>query len=167
VKKVDAVIRLSSLGETLDALDRLDVAGLTVSEVLQFGEERAVRVAYRGAARAIGGFPKVRLEVLVADAAAGPIAHAIARAARTGRAGDGIVWISGVEGAIRIRTGERGAAALIAGDHTANGDAMPAPAAVEPTIGDAPGWIGGLRTAVAGAIVWIHDRRVRARQLGR
>jgi nitrogen regulatory protein P-II 1 len=112
VKKVEAVIDASSLSAVTAALDRLDVGGITVSEVAGCGYESAGRVSYRGASYAVDSFPKLVVEVVAADAYAGPIAWAIATAARAGPTGDGVVSVQTVEEALHIRTGGRGLAAM-------------------------------------------------------
>jgi len=113
VKKVEALIRTTSLNDVIEALERLDVGGVTLSEVGSCGGE-SLRGSYRGAHYVVDGFPALRVEVVSTDAYAGPIAWAIATAARTGRPGDGVVTIEPVEDALRIRTGEHGVAAVSA-----------------------------------------------------
>jgi nitrogen regulatory protein P-II 1 len=113
VKQVEALIRPSSLDAVVKALDRLDVDGVTISEV-SAAESRRLRVGYRGGTYVVDAFPMVRVEVVSTDAYAGPIAWAIATAARTGHPGDGVVSIETVEDARRIRTGEQGIDAISA-----------------------------------------------------
>jgi nitrogen regulatory protein P-II 1 len=113
VKKVEALIRTSSLNDVIQALERLDVGGVTVSEVASCGGDR-LRGSYRGASYLVDASPAFRVEVVATDAYAGPIAWAIATAARAGRPDDGVVSIQPVENALRIRTGEHGVAAVSA-----------------------------------------------------
>ena len=112
MKKVDAVIRPSCLEAVQAALEERGVGGLTVTEVAGAGHEPGHAAAYRGAVYAIATHAKVRVEIVVPDADAVPIADTIARAARTGRVGDGLVTIVPVAEAVRIRTGEHGVAAV-------------------------------------------------------
>ena len=114
MKKVEALIRPSSLHAVMKALDRLDVGGITVSDVEAYGNH-GLHVSYRGATRSVDSFSKLlRVEVVSNEAYAGPIAWAIATAARTGHPDDGMVSIETVEEACRIRTGELGRAAVSA-----------------------------------------------------
>jgi len=113
VKQVEALIRPSSLDAVVKALDRLDVDGVTVSDV-SAAESQRRNVGYRGGTHVVEAFPMVRVEVVSTDASAGPIAWAIATAARTGHPGDGVVSIETVEDARRIRTGAQGIDAVSA-----------------------------------------------------
>jgi nitrogen regulatory protein P-II 1 len=113
VKQVDALIRPSSLAAVMTALDRFDVGGATVSEVT-VSDDDAFGVSYRGKAYVVNTRPMLRVEVVTTDASAGPIAWAVATAARLGRSDDGVVFIETVEEAVRIGNGERGVAALSA-----------------------------------------------------
>jgi nitrogen regulatory protein P-II 1 len=112
VKKVEALIRTSALRDVIEALERLDVGGVTVSDASCGGAR--LRASYRGASYVVDTVPGLRIEVVSTDAYAGPIAWAIATAARTGQPGDGVVSIETVDDALRIRTGERGSAAVSA-----------------------------------------------------
>ena len=98
--------------EVKSALRTLGVQGMTVSEVQGFGRQRGHTEVYRGTEYTIDFVPKVRIEVLVDDRDAAPTAEAITEAARTGKIGDGKVWIVPVEAVTRIRTGEQGVDAL-------------------------------------------------------
>jgi nitrogen regulatory protein P-II 1 len=112
MKKVDAIIRPSMLEAVQKALERRGIGGLTVTEVAGAGHEPGHATTYRGAVYAVDTHARVRVEVVVADAEAVPIGDTIARAARTGRVGDGLVTITPIAEAVRIRTGERGVAAV-------------------------------------------------------
>ena len=112
MKKVVALVRTSALRDVIEALDRLDVGGVTVSDASCGGGR--LRVSYRGASYVVDASPGLRGEVVSTDAYAGPIAWAIATAARTGQPGDGVVSIETVTDALRIRTGERGSTAVSA-----------------------------------------------------
>jgi len=108
VKKVEAIIRPDRLQTVQDALDHLGSSGLTITEVLGCGTQRGYTETYRGAKANISLQRKVKLETVVADAMVDPVVEAIGRAAKTGEIGDGKVFVSNVEDAVRIRTGERG-----------------------------------------------------------
>ncbi|MBW2464832.1 MAG: P-II family nitrogen regulator [Deltaproteobacteria bacterium] len=108
MKKVEAIIKPFKLDEVKEALGELGVQGMTVTEVKGFGRTGGKREVYRGSAYVVDFVPKVKVEVVVAEAIAGQVIDAIERAAKTGRIGDGKIFVSPVEEAIRIRTGERG-----------------------------------------------------------
>jgi len=112
MKIVVAVIKPFKFDEVKDALKAHGVMGLTMTEVQGFGRQGGHTETYRGAEYIIDLVPKVRLEILVEDIQVDDIAEAIITSARTGRIGDGKVWILPVENVIRIRTGERGPEAL-------------------------------------------------------
>ena len=112
MKKVEAVITPGRLEAVRESLVARGVQGLSVTEVHGTGHEGRVTGCYRGARYDIDLHPKVKLEIVVRDEDAMPIAYAIVGAARTGRVGDGKVVIVPVEDAVRIRTGERGPAAV-------------------------------------------------------
>ena len=107
MRLVTAVIKPFKLDDVKAALEVLGIQGLTVSEVQGFGRQRGHTEVYRGAEYAVEFVPKVRVEVLVDEAFADRVVEAIMGAARTGKIGDGKVWVSPVEKVIRIRTGER------------------------------------------------------------
>ncbi|MCW2717009.1 P-II family nitrogen regulator [Pseudonocardia sp.] len=109
---VTAVIKPFALGDVKDALERLGVLGMTVSEVQGYGRQKGHTEVYRGAEYSVDFVPKVRVEVVVADDAAAKVVDAVVEAARTGKIGDGKVWTTRVEQVVRVRTGERGADAL-------------------------------------------------------
>jgi nitrogen regulatory protein P-II 1 len=112
MKLVTAVIKPFKLDDVKDALKRAGVVGITVSEVRGFGRQGGHTEVYRGAEYQIDFVPKVKLEILADDASADSIASTITEAARTGKIGDGKIWISSVDSIVRIRTGERGADAI-------------------------------------------------------
>ncbi len=112
LKKVEAVVKPFKLEEVKDALGEVGVRGMTVSEVKGFGRQRGHREIYRGAEYEVDFVPKVKIEVVVEDEQAAAVVEAITKAARTGKIGDGKIFVSTVEEVVRIRTGERGADAL-------------------------------------------------------
>lgn len=112
MKLVTAVIKPFTLIDIRDALEALDVGGLTVTEVQGYGRQRGHSEVYRGAEYATDFVPKVKLEVLVADTQVDDVIEAITRAAYTGKMGDGKVWVTSVERVVRVRTGEHDDAAL-------------------------------------------------------
>ncbi|MFN8545998.1 MAG: P-II family nitrogen regulator [Candidatus Binatia bacterium] len=112
MKKVEAIIKPFKLDDVKDALAKVGIQGMTVSEVKGFGRQRGHTELYRGAEYVVEFVPKIRIELLVDDATAPPVVEAIRTAARTGQIGDGKIFVSGVEEVVRIRTGERGPDAL-------------------------------------------------------
>jgi len=108
MKLVTAIVKPFKVDDVKDALKALDVQGMTVSEVQGFGRQRGHTEVYRGAEYTVDFVPKVRVEVLAADADADRIADAIVAAARTDKIGDGKVWVTDVGRVTRIRTGEMG-----------------------------------------------------------
>ena len=112
MKKVEAVIKPFKLEEVKEALSNAGVKGLTVSEVKGFGRQKGHKELYRGAEYEIEFLPKVKLEVVVADTELDTVVEAIVSSARTGRLGDGKVFVTSVEEVMRIRTGERGEEAI-------------------------------------------------------
>jgi nitrogen regulatory protein P-II 1 len=108
VKKVEAIIRPDKLQAVQDALDHLGSSGLTITEVLGCGTQRGYTETYRGAKANISLQRKVKLETIVGDAMVDPVVEAIGRAAKSGEIGDGKIFVTNVEDAVRIRTGERG-----------------------------------------------------------
>jgi len=112
VKKVEAVIKPFKLDEVKKALTELGVAGLTAIEAKGYGRQKGHTELYRGAEYAVEFQPKVKLEVAVPDSMVARVVDAITLAARTGRIGDGKVFVSPLEEVVRVRTAERGEAAL-------------------------------------------------------
>ena len=112
MKKVEAIIKPFKLEEVKEALSNAGVKGLTVSEVKGFGRQKGHKELYRGAEYEIEFLPKVKLEVVVSEDELEAVIEAIASSARTGRLGDGKVFVSPIEEVVRIRTGERGEEAI-------------------------------------------------------
>ena len=112
MKLVVAVLKPFKLDDVKEALKRLGVQGMTLSESQGFGRQRGHTEVYRGAEYEIDFVPKLRVEVLVDDAQAPDVVDAIEKAANTGKIGDGKIWVLPVETVVRVRTGERGADAL-------------------------------------------------------
>ena len=112
MKKVEAIIKPFKLDEVKEALSSIGVQGLTVSEVKGFGRQKGHTELYRGAEYVVDFLPKVKLEIVVSDELAAQGGETIERAARTGRIGDGKIFVMPMEEVVRIRTGERGANAL-------------------------------------------------------
>ena len=108
MKKVEAIIKPFKLDEVKDALGEVGVKGMTVTEVKGFGRTGGKREVYRGSAYVVDFVPKVKVEVVVADSLVVGVIEAIEKAAKTGRIGDGKIFVSNVEEVIRIRTGETG-----------------------------------------------------------
>jgi nitrogen regulatory protein P-II 1 len=112
MKKVEAIIKPFKLDEVKEALSSIGVQGLTVSEVKGFGRQKGHTELYRGAEYVVDFLPKVKLEIIVSDELAAQVVETIERAARTGRIGDGKIFVMAMEEVVRIRTGERGVNAL-------------------------------------------------------
>jgi nitrogen regulatory protein P-II 1 len=112
MKKIEAVIKPFKLDEVKEALHEVGLQGITVVEAKGFGRQKGHTELYRGAEYVVDFLPKVKIEVVCEDALAERAVEAIMSAARTGRIGDGKIFVSSVEEVIRIRTGERGADAV-------------------------------------------------------
>ncbi|WP_395666417.1 P-II family nitrogen regulator [Methylocella sp.] len=112
MKKIEAIIKPFKLDEVKEALHEAGAAGITVTEAKGFGRQKGHTELYRGAEYIVDFLPKVKIEVVVADAVVDAAVEAIRKAAQTGRIGDGKIFISNIEGAIRIRTGETGPDAI-------------------------------------------------------
>lgn len=112
MKLVVAVIKPSRLEEVRQALNSLDVHGMTVTEVKGYGRQKGHSEVYRGTEYAVHFLPKIKIEIAVDEAQSDAIVAAIAEAAKTGRIGDGKIFVLDVDQALRIRTGETGAQAL-------------------------------------------------------
>jgi nitrogen regulatory protein PII len=112
MQKIEAVIKPFKLDEVKDALHGIGVQGMTVTEVRGFGRQKGHTELYRGAEYVVDFLPKIKIEVAVSDELSEKVVKAINDAARTGRIGDGKIFVFPLEDAIRIRTGERGADAL-------------------------------------------------------
>ena len=112
MKKVEAIIKPFKLDEVKDALGELGIQGMTVSEVKGFGRTGGKKEVYRGSAYVVDFVPKVKIEVVLADSQVAQVIEAIEKSAKTGRIGDGKIFVYQVEEVIRIRTGERGEEAV-------------------------------------------------------
>lgn len=112
MKLVVAVVKPFQLDAVKEALAAQGVAGLTISEVQGYGRQKGHTEVYRGAEYTVEFVPKIKIDILVDDVDADKIVEAIVGAARTGRIGDGKVWVVPVDDAVRVRTGERGVDAL-------------------------------------------------------
>ena len=112
MKKIEAIIKPFKLDDVKDALHEVGIKGITVTEAKGFGRQKGHTELYRGAEYVIDFLPKVKVEVVVEDSLVENVVEAIENAARTGRIGDGKIFVLDVEQAIRIRTGDRGADAI-------------------------------------------------------
>ena len=112
MKKVEAIIKPFKLDEVKEALSGAGVQGITVSEVKGFGRQRGHTELYRGAEYVVDFLPKVKLEIIIKDDQLDQVVEAIGSAAKTGRIGDGKIFVTDVNEVIRIRTGETGADAV-------------------------------------------------------
>ena len=112
MKKIEAIIKPFKLDEVKEALHEVGIQGITVLEAKGFGRQKGHTELYRGAEYVVDFLPKVKIEVVVDDSQAEQVTEAIQNAAKTGRIGDGKIFISAVDEAIRIRTGETGADAV-------------------------------------------------------
>jgi len=112
MKLITAIVKPFKVGDVRDALQGIGVRGLTVSDAQGYGRQGGHTEVYRGAEYQIDFVPKIRMEVLADDEDAAQVIDAIVTAARTGRIGDGKVWVQNVEEVVRIRTGERGPEAI-------------------------------------------------------
>ena len=112
MKKVEAIIKPFKLDEVREALSEIGVSGLTVTEVKGFGRQKGHTELYRGAEYVVDFLPKVKVEGIVADNLVERAIEAIIKAARTGKIGDGKIFVTSVEQVVRIRTGESGEAAV-------------------------------------------------------
>jgi nitrogen regulatory protein P-II 1 len=112
MKKVEAIIKPFKLDEVKEALSGIGIQGITVSEVKGFGRQKGHTELYRGAEYVVDFLPKVKLEIIVKDDVVSQVVEAISKAAKTGRIGDGKIFVIPIEEVVRIRTGERGADAI-------------------------------------------------------
>jgi nitrogen regulatory protein P-II 1 len=112
MKKIEAIIKPFKLDEVKEALADVGVLGLTVTEVKGFGRQKGHTELYRGAEYVVDFLPKVKIEVVITDEMVPKALEAIERSAKTGRIGDGKIFVTNVEEVVRIRTGERGEPAL-------------------------------------------------------
>ena len=109
---VEAIVKPFKLDEIKDALTKVGIQGMTVEEVKGFGRQKGHTELYRGAEYSVDFLPKVKIQILVPDEKAAQVVEAIVQGARTGKIGDGKIFVTPVEEVIRIRTGERGADAI-------------------------------------------------------
>ena len=112
MKKIEAIVKPFKLDEVKNALTKIGVQGMTVTEVKGFGRQKGHSESYRGTEYAIDFLPKSKLEIMLTDDLVTQAIEAIEKAAKTGKIGDGKIFVSSVEEVIRIRTGERGKDAL-------------------------------------------------------
>jgi nitrogen regulatory protein P-II 1 len=112
MKKVEAIVKPFKLDEVKDALAEVGIQGMTVTEVKGFGRTGGKKEVYRGSAYVVDFVPKVRIEVVVPDGLVHQVLEAIEKSAKTGRIGDGKIFVVPIEEAVRIRTGERGEEAI-------------------------------------------------------
>ena len=108
MKKIEAIIKPFKLDEVKDKLNDLGIQGITVTEVKGFGRQKGHTELYRGAEYVVDFLPKIKMEIVIADTQVEDVINAIGKAAQTGRIGDGKIFITHIEEAVRIRTGERG-----------------------------------------------------------
>ena len=112
MKKIEAIIKPHKLDDVKDRLRQIGVSGMTVYEVKGFGRTGGKTEVYRGSSYVVDFVPKARIEVVVKDSAVNEVVQAIAATAKTGKIGDGKIFVTAVEEAIRIRTGEKGEDAI-------------------------------------------------------
>lgn len=112
MKKIEAIIKPFKLDEVKEALHDVGVQGMTVTEVRGFGRQKGHTELYRGAEYVVDFLPKVKIEVVIEDGQVDDVIDAIEKAAKTGRIGDGKIFVMPVENVIRVRTGERGKDAI-------------------------------------------------------
>ena len=112
MKKIEAIIKPHKLDDVKEAINALGVQGMTVSDVRGYGRQKGHTEIYRGSEYTVDFVPKVKIEIVVDDDISEKVEDAILEAARTEKIGDGKIFVSDVEGAVRIRTGERGPEAL-------------------------------------------------------
>ena len=112
MKKIEAIIKPFKLDEVKDKLNELGVQGITVTEVKGFGRQKGHTELYRGAEYVVDFLPKIKMEIILANSQVEDVVSGIVKAAQTGRIGDGKIFITDLEEAVRIRTGERGEEAI-------------------------------------------------------
>ena len=112
MKKIEAIIKPFKLEEVKDALGEIGIEGMTVTEVKGFGRQKGHTEIYRGSEYTVDFLPKIKIELVISDEKLEDAIDAIVKAAKTGKIGDGKVFVSAIEEAVRIRTEEKGAAAV-------------------------------------------------------
>lgn len=112
MKKIEAIIKPFKLDDVVEALQEVGIEGLSVTEIKGFGRQKGRTEVYKGAEYVVDFLPKVKLEIVVADALVAPAVEAIRKSAHTGKIGDGKIFVSPVDLAVRIRTGEKDDEAL-------------------------------------------------------
>jgi nitrogen regulatory protein P-II 1 len=112
MKKIEAIVKPFKLDEVKDALNEIGIQGMTVTEVKGFGRQKGHTELYRGAEYVVDFIPKIKVEIVIADSLAEKVVSTIERVAKTGKIGDGKIFVYSVDEAVRIRTGERGETAL-------------------------------------------------------
>lgn len=112
MKKIEAIIKPFKLDEVKDALNEIGIQGMTVTEVKGFGRQKGHTELYRGAEYVIDFIPKIKVEIVTADSLVQKVVNTIERVAKTGKIGDGKIFVYPIEDIVRIRTGERGEAAV-------------------------------------------------------
>ena len=112
MKKIEAIIKPFKLDEVKQELGQIGIQGMTVSEVKGFGRTGGKKEVYRGSAYVVDFVPKVKIEIVVPDGRTAEVVESIEKCAKTGRIGDGKIFVTDVEESIRIRTGEKGEAAI-------------------------------------------------------
>lgn len=112
MRKVEAIIKPFKLDEVKEALNDIGIQGITVSEVKGFGRQKGHTELYRGAEYVVDFIPKIKMEIIVSDDQVAQVVDAVEAAAKTGRIGDGKIFVTPIDEVVRIRTGERGEDAL-------------------------------------------------------
>ena len=112
MKKIEAIIKPFKLDELKEALNEIGITGMTVTEAKGFGRQKGHKEVYRGAEYVVDFIPKVKIEIVVDSSQADQVVKKIREAANTGKIGDGKIFVSSIEEAIRVRTGEKGVAAI-------------------------------------------------------
>ncbi len=112
MRKIEAIIKPFKLDEVKEALNEIGIQGITVSEVKGFGRQKGHTELYRGAEYVVDFIPKIKMEIIVSDSVVTQVVDTIAEAAKTGRIGDGKIFVTPIDEIIRIRTGERGEDAI-------------------------------------------------------
>lgn len=107
MKKIEAIIKPFKLDDVKEALNDIGIQGMTISEVKGYGRQKGHKEVYRGAEYVVDFIPKIKIEIIVASKRAQQVMEAIQKAAYTGKIGDGKIFVSPMEGAIRVRTGEK------------------------------------------------------------